>query len=813
MKKILVFIALIICSKSIIGQEITIYGQESLWHADNLCDIEYTGCDWRTPNKGYLLGYAYHPNGSLWLVLNEQLPPNYNYSRINIFDVEIENCRYSLLYTINLPKFWNCSNAANIDYLGRLYLNINEYDTITHKYLHTLSRITNPAQPLIERVFTFLPNQGGIFEVHFQNERVYIPSLHKPNIYVFDTSFVIHDTIIMQKHIWGLTSFDYGCDSIKTYATHMGISTEEYNASHPDTMMYISEYDLETNTLTPVCSYWMGDHVANTQLTSPLEFLSSDPECDLLIDLDRDNSTGVYPYDYIDSTIYCTKVQTSVCDDDIYIHASAPLDSIRLILSGILDPGFEHLIMPVVPPGVTFTEINDSTYVIIAPGGSDMLYRDAMLALRFEHNGLQRTAGERQVILQGYNTIKDGVIITARLQIGSLPYAGEDVMLMICSDTVIQNFSTLTQGQPAGYWWPLLMTGNNIYDGTKDVQMQYHYIVQDPVCGNDTAIVTVVRDTAAPVDILGADLVLCPGDSIDLEAGQGGTNFKWDDGSIAVLRTVTTSGLYWVEVSTNGGCKFRDTVRIAAGEILQPIIKTINPTCGKTNGRIEIDSSDFVQGSGFMLNNVPMTIHYKDNLTEGQYNITSISKDGCTTHTDVNLISEPVISIDGDTIVTIKQFAWQIINYSELNNVSISEIIFNPDISIRLNGSSIEAYGDQERTYDITFIDDNGCIDVHKVTTRIEKAHGIYLPNIFSPRSTSGNDTWNVELSSDYQLELLRIYDRWGNVVQDSKLEARWDGTFDGVVCNPGVYVYQLIVVRIADNERIMMKGDLTLIR
>src|SRR5205085_7416250 len=55
------------------SQQITIYGQQSLWHANNLCDIQFTGCDWRTAHGGVLLGYAYHPSGSLWLVLYEPI--------------------------------------------------------------------------------------------------------------------------------------------------------------------------------------------------------------------------------------------------------------------------------------------------------------------------------------------------------------------------------------------------------------------------------------------------------------------------------------------------------------------------------------------------------------------------------------------------------------------------------------------------------------------------------------------------------------------------------------------------------------------
>ena len=57
------FIIFLPCSQA---QEITMFVGRNLWHADSLCDVDLTGCDWRLLNQGSILGYADNPNGDLF---------------------------------------------------------------------------------------------------------------------------------------------------------------------------------------------------------------------------------------------------------------------------------------------------------------------------------------------------------------------------------------------------------------------------------------------------------------------------------------------------------------------------------------------------------------------------------------------------------------------------------------------------------------------------------------------------------------------------------------------------------------------------
>ena len=791
------------------SQEISVYGGQSLFHADNLCDIEYTGCDWTSIHKGSLLGYAYHPSGKLWMILDQVLNPDQQ--QINIFETDVLTCHYDSIYSFLLPKFRACVLAANIDFKGRIYLAVIEWDSATHKSLLTISRINNPKAPTLERLF-IVPKNFHFFEIHFQNNKIYIPEIRKPYIYVLDTSFTIIDTIITQKHVWGLTSISYGCDSVNTLATHMSISTDEWANMNLDSIMYISEYNLDENVLIPICNYDMGSKADHTFLTSPLEFLSSDPECDLLLDLDRNNSTGVYPYDYFDSTTYCSNLLVSICDDDLYLHTSSPLDSIRLTIKHPYDFSAEQLTLSPLPAGFTFIARNDSTYVLIKNGASDAEYRNALLQIRYSHPGLLLNSGERRITVQGFNAIKSGKLTTCFLHLRRAPYAGMDATLLLCRDTIISSFSSITLGQLGGNWSPALASGADLFNSTLDVLDRYAYFINDPVCGSDTALVTIVTDSSPHPDLLGPDQKLCPDDSLSLSI-QGAASILWDDGSSNPLRMIYSPGEYWLASTTPGGCTYKDSITVSPGYAWPGIFTTTDPTCHQNNGEILIDSSAFVGASQVIFNGNPTNGPKRRNLAAGIHTIKVISNDHCVSEFEVELFDTPVISVSMDSVISIPSGTWGTLPVSFLNSIQPVDVHFTPSENIEWNNSTMRVFGDHDAVYEITFTDENGCTDVHRLHVKVEQLKGLYLPNIFHPGSYNGNDFWTTTIYPPYQLEVVRVYDRWGNLVYQSSDEIRWNGSFKEKECTSGVYVYQLWLRDQNTGERKNLTGDLTLVR
>jgi gliding motility-associated-like protein len=79
----------------------------------------------------------------------------------------------------------------------------------------------------------------------------------------------------------------------------------------------------------------------------------------------------------------------------------------------------------------------------------------------------------------------------------------------------------------------------------------------------------IVRDTLRILNLynlpalnLGADTVLCQGNSITFDAGAGFLNYLWQDGSGNSSFTTAQTGSYWVQVTDANNCRNRDTVAI-----------------------------------------------------------------------------------------------------------------------------------------------------------------------------------------------------------------------------------------------------------
>ncbi len=99
------------------------------------------------------------------------------------------------------------------------------------------------------------------------------------------------------------------------------------------------------------------------------------------------------------------------------------------------------------------------------------------------------------------------------------------------------------------------------------------------------------------------------------------------------------------------------------------------------------------------------------------------------------------------------------------------------------------------------------------VTINLDYYH-VYMPNIFSPNSVSGNDRFMVSGGRDLiEITSLVVFDRWGQqVFADNNLLSKesdgWNGRHKNEDVQPGVYLYVAKVVMDDGVER-MFKGDL----
>ncbi|MNJ83085.1 CotH protein [compost metagenome] len=90
---------------------------------------------------------------------------------------------------------------------------------------------------------------------------------------------------------------------------------------------------------------------------------------------------------------------------------------------------------------------------------------------------------------------------------------------------------------------------------------------------------------------------------------------------------------------------------------------------------------------------------------------------------------------------------------------------------------------------------------------------GFHMPTAFSPNGDGLNDYLAPRVGRDVASFTWYLYDRWGNrMVVSSDPNFKWDGIFNGVKINTGVYAYQATVV-FTDGKKETYTGNVTVTR
>jgi gliding motility-associated-like protein len=169
----------------------------------------------------------------------------------------------------------------------------------------------------------------------------------------------------------------------------------------------------------------------------------------------------------------------------------------------------------------------------------------------------------------------------------------------------------------------------------------------------------------------------------------------------------------------------------------------------------------------------------------------------------------PVVTFNPDTVFTtsnngvqlsptitgaIEKYQWSPVD--GLSNIDIDDPVASP------GGIS---------TYQLQVTTDNGCTATCKVTVIHEWSLG--MPNSFTPNGNGHNEVFRIPPGSQFRLEYFQIFDRWGaRIFSTQDISTGWDGTYNGLASNAGVFVY-LIKGKTLAGEPVFLKGTVILIR
>jgi len=195
------------------------------------------------------------------------------------------------------------------------------------------------------------------------------------------------------------------------------------------------------------------------------------------------------------------------------------------------------------------------------------------------------------------------------------------------------------------------------------------------------------------------------------------------------------------------------------------------------------------------------------------YPVLTTNPNGCSTTDTETIISYPPVTLINVTASP------QTIQYGSSIYLNASGAIYyswTPDNGTLSNANinnPLATPRDSTTVYTVYGMNDYGCRDSANIVVKIDYTTYQGAPSAFTPNGDGLNDVFKITPIKNQSLVEMRIFNRWGQAVYyTNNPETGWDGTYNGVPQDLGVYSYE-IVVALPGGSNQVYKGTLTLIR
>jgi hypothetical protein len=254
----------------------------------------------------------------------------------------------------------------------------------------------------------------------------------------------------------------------------------------------------------------------------------------------------------------------------------------------------------------------------------------------------------------------------------------------------------------------------------------------------------------SPSIYLGADTSFCSGNSIVLDAGNGFTNYSWNNGQSGASINVNTAGIYSVIAIDPNNCQSKDTLRVV-NVFNKPVINLSKDSLLCTGSSKNLNAgpgmNSYLWNTGAVTNNISV-----NNI--GTYWVNVIDNNGCTgtdTTRITRLLASPAAYLPADTVLCL---------YSTLK---ISPIQTYPSYLWSTGSSQSTLTVSQPGTYWLKVIDNFNCTGRDTIVVNPKQCfEGFFIPNAFTPNKDGKNDIFRPLLYGVVKNLKFVIYNRWG---------------------------------------------------
>lgn len=435
---------------------------------------------------------------------------------------------------------------------------------------------------------------------------------------------------------------------------------------------------------------------------------------------------------------------TTLCFGDFYV-----LDPGNNFTSYLWQDGSTEPFLPIVSPGVYWVEVTD-TYGCT-----------------------------------GADTVSINFVPTPEVDLGN--------------DTTICTGSTITL-DPGNQYISYLWQDNSTLPFYMAFTTGYYSVTVTNIYDCPASDEIFVEVTSPDID-LGPDTILCIGDTMLLDPGQGYSSYLWQDNTTQTLYPVIDEGIYTVLVTDTYDCISMDTVTIEG--LAKPVADL-----GQDKALCE--------GETVLLETIQGPFEYSWNGEPGDHTLE--------------------VSLGGTYTVEVSNICGAITDQVEVIEYPVPEIylgqdqvMFEGDVIELDAGEGFDNYVWQDGSGEQYFIITESNYNTNDPYYYVEVTDGpcknsdttriilfmVKIPNVFTPNGDNNNDKflpmedgWNGV--NNHHID---IFNRWGEKVWESDdFESGWDGKRNGNYVSDGTYFWVLDVYFGESHIKQRVKGTVTLL-
>ncbi|MBK8610239.1 MAG: PKD domain-containing protein [Chitinophagaceae bacterium] len=332
-----------------------------------------------------------------------------------------------------------------------------------------------------------------------------------------------------------------------------------------------------------------------------------------------------------------------------------------------------------------------------------------------------------------------------------------------------------------------------------------------------------------PIPVIDAspDIRVCRGTPTQLTAS-GGDTYSWSPAAGLScttcpdpLATPDFNRRYYVTGSSAFGCSNSDSLDIT---VIQPFTmdnKRDDTICiGSTVRLFASGANSYEWSPSTGLSSIASSIPVASPKTTTTYRVVGSDAYGCFKDTGYTTIKVyPIPQIDAGKDITMKNGGAPITITPTISpDVNNTYWLTAPGI-LYSNTPSVTVQPKSTTEYTVEARNAGGCKSIDRITVFVLcDGANIFIPNTFSPNGSGQNDLFYPRGSGIFKIKLLRIFNRWGEVVFErvnfspNDANAGWDGTVQGRKVNSDVYVYTAEIL-CENNTSIILNGNVALLR